>query len=369
MNDKKVFRPVHVNKLIVVLLILVGLTACQSSSRLKIDYQAAKTGTSLEVPPDLDKLPSDTSESGADTYSAYTAEKATSTSKTGDLLPRFKDVEIRTEGDVRWLRVKANKNDLWIDVKNFLGDVGLTIETDNRATGVVETGWAENRAALGSGGGFVSRIFRRFETTGTMDRYRVRLESDASGWMSIYLSHQGMVEKVTETGGDSVRQTVWQRRPSDPELEAEMMRLLMVYLGVENKRAEMLLASGIRRARATLETDPATGTRFISMRTNYGQSQRRLEITLDRLGATRVPSETDGNTTVISYLLPKDEALNKGGFFSRLLSGGKKKPGEYRIQLIDKGATTELRLVNKKRGTDDTSRAADLLQILFDRLK
>ena len=356
-------------KLIIFVLLILGLAACQSASRLKIDYRSARTQAPLEVPPDLDKLPSDSSELGVDTYSAYAAEQAASKGRSGDLLPKFKDVEVQREGDMRWLRVKSNKNDLWIDLKNFLGDVGLTIETENRATGVIETGWAENRASLGGGGGFFASLFRRFETTGTMDRYRLRLETDDNGWLSVYLSHQGMVEKVTETGGDAVTQTVWQRRPSEPELEAEMLRLLMVYLGVDNKRSEALLASGIVRARATLENDSITSEKYLSLRTNYGQSLKRIELTLDRMGATVVPSETESKTIVISYLLPKEETANKAGFFSRLFSGGKKKPGEYRIQLIDKGATTELHLVDKKGRVDQSSRANELLQVFFERLK
>lgn len=356
-------------KLIIFVLITVSLTACQSTSRLKVDYHSAKTETPLEVPPDLDKLPSDSGEAGVDTFSAYAAERAANKGRTSDLLPKFKDVEVRREGDVRWLHVKADKNELWIDIKNFLGDVGLTIETENRATGVIETGWAENRASLGSGGGFFSKLFRKFESTSTMDRYRLRLEPDADGWLSIYISHQGLVEKVASGGGDSVVQTMWQRRPSEPELEAEMLRLLMVYLGVDNKRSEALLASGIRRARATLESDDSAGVKYLSLRTNYGQSVRRVEIALDRMGATVLPSETGGKQIVINYLLPKDEAANKAGFFSRLLSGGKKKPGEYRIQLTDKGPTTELRLVDKKGRDDNSSQAGDLMQLLFERLK
>jgi len=360
---------VRFTRLTIFVLLVLGLAACQSTSRLKVDYRSARTQAPLEVPPDLDKLPSDSSEVGVDTFSAYAAEQAASKGRSGDLLPRFKDVEVEREGDVRWLRVKANKNDLWIDLKNFLGDVGLTIETENRATGVIETGWAENRASLGGGGGFFTSLFRRFDTTGTMDRYRLRLEPDSNGWLSVYLSHQGLVEKVTETGGDAVRQTVWQRRPSEPELEAEMLRLLMVYLGVDNKRSEALLASGIVRARATLETDSNSGEKYLSLRNNYGQSLRRVELTLDRMGATVVPSESDGKVIVISYLLPKEEAANKAGFFSRLLSGGKKKPGEYRVQLSDKGATTELHLVDKRGRADQSSRANELIQLLFERLK
>lgn len=355
-------------KLIVLCLALGSLAACETTTGLKIDYRSSGSQAPLEIPPDLDKLPGDTSDAGADTYSAYAAERAIAQGRSSTLLPRFKDIELHRDGDIRWLKIKTTKRDIWIDIKNFLGDVGLVIKTENPATGIIETDWAENRAKFG-GSGFLSNLLRKFDSTGEMDRYRIRLEDEQPGNISVYLSHQGLVEKIASGGGDSVVQTSWQRRPSDPELEAEMLRLLMVYLGIDDKKASNLLASGIRQARALLMTDDQSSTPYLVIKVAHGRALRRLESAIDRMGAEVVSNEDGGNLITISYLLPKEEESNRAGFFSRIFTGGKKKPRKYRIRVTDAGSQTEARIVDKDNRPDTSANAGELTRILFDQLK
>lgn len=359
----------QLHKLVIIGFACTLLAACATTTKLKIDYRSANTQAPLEVPPDLDKLPSDASDTGTDTFSGYAAERAAAHSRSGALLPSFNNMQIERDGDIRWLRIKAGKNELWIDLKNFLGDLGLVIETDNPATGIIETGWAENRAKLAHGGGFFGSIFSKLDSTGEMDRYRVRLEQDTPGWYAVYISHQGLVEKVASGGGDSVLQTTWQRRPSDPELEAEMLRLLLVYLGVEDKKASGLMASGIRKAQAVLATEARSDNKYIVVKLPYGRAQRRLEATLDRLGAKVIKSDNGGSLLQVSYLLPKEEEINKSGFFGRLLRGGKKKPYTYYVQVTDKDSQTEIRLRDQRGAADTSERAGEFLKILFEGLK
>ena len=360
---------VNVPKLITVSFVCLALTACSTSSTVKIDYRSASSQAPLEVPPDLTKLPSDASEE-ADTYSAYAAERQTAKIGSSTVLPDFKNIQLERDGDIRWLRVRKDKKELWVDIKNFLGDVGLVIQTENPATGIIETDWAENKAGYGQQSGFFTKLLHSFDDSGERDKYRIRMEDDPqSGWYDVYVAHQGLTQKVVSGDENSFGQTSWVRRPSDPGLEAEMLRLLMVYMGVDNKKASELLASGIRKARAVLETDKQGGTRYILVKASQVQTQRRLETTLDRMGAQTVSSEDGGNLVTITYLLPKDEKINKSGFFTRLLQGGKRKAGTYQIRISAKGDQTEMRLVDKKGKPDTSERAGELLEILFDRLK
>jgi len=360
---------VNFPKLFVVGLVSLALTACSSTTSVKIDYRSASTQAPLEVPPDLTKLPSDASEN-ADTYSAYAAERQTAKIGTGTILPDFNNIQLERDGDIRWIRVKKDKKELWVDVKNFLGDIGLSIQSENPATGIIETDWAENRAGYGQGSGFFTKLLHSFDDSGERDKYRIRMEDDPqSGWYDVYIAHQGLVEKVTSGGGDSVEQTAWTRRPSDPGLEAEMFRLFMVYLGVDTKKAGEMLASGIRKARAVLENDAQGGTRHILVKASLVRTQKRLETTLDRMGAETVASEDGGSLLTITYLLPKEEQVNKSGFISRLFQGGKRKAGSYRIRINSNGDQTELHLVDKAGKPDTSERARELLEILFDRLK
>jgi len=166
-----------------------------------------------------------------------------------------------------------------------------------------------------------------------------------------------------------VLQTTWQRRPSDPELEAEMLRLLLVYLGVEDKKASGLMASGIRKAQAVLATEARSDNKYIVVKLPYGRAQRRLEATLDRLGAKVIKSDNGGSLLQVSYLLPKEEEINKSGFFGRLLRGGKKKPYTYYVQVTDKDSQTEIRLRDQRGAADTSERAGEFLKILFEGLK
>jgi outer membrane protein assembly factor BamC len=52
-----------------------------------------------------------------------------------------------------------------------------------------------------------------------------------------------MEEVYTSSAKDDTR---WQPRPADPELEAEMLRRLMVRLGSEEKRAEAALVAAAK---------------------------------------------------------------------------------------------------------------------------
>jgi len=358
----------HLFKIIGVGLLCVLLAACSTTSKLKIDYGSASTQSPLEVPPDLDKLPSDTSTTGTDTFSEYAAERAATNVRSSALLPSFDNMQIERDGDVRWLRIKTEKNKLWLDLKNFLGDLGLVVESENPATGILETGWAENRAKLRTGPGIIGSIFRKFDTTGEQDKYRVRVELDSPGWYAVYISHQGLVETVASSDADNFVQTTWQRRPSDPELEAEMLRLLLVYLGVEDKKASSLMASGIRKAQAVLATDPQTDEKYIVVKLPYGRAQRQLEATLDRLGVKVAKSENGGNLLTVEYLLPKEEEINKSGFFGRLFRGGKQKPRTYYIEVTDKDSQTEVRLRDKRGSAGASDRVAEFLKILFEGL-
>jgi len=371
LNPEKQSNSWQVNfpKRFVVGLVCLAMTACSTSPTVKIDYRSASSQAPLEVPPDLTKLPSDASEE-ADTYSAYAAERQTAKIGSSTVLPDFKNIQLERDGDIRWLRIKSDKKELWVDIKNFLGDIGLVIQTENPATGIIETDWAENRAGHAQGGGFISKLLHSFDSTGERDKYRIRMEEDSqSGWYDIYIAHQGLIEKVVSGDENTFGQTSWVRRPSDPGLEAEMLRLLMVYLGVDNKKASELLASGIRKARAVLESDSKAGTRYILVKASLVRTQRRLETTLDRMGAQTVASEDGGNLLTITYLLPKDEKINKSGFFTRLLRGGKRNAGTYRIRIDSSGDQTNLRLVDKKGNPDTSERASELLEVLFDNLK
>ncbi len=116
-------------------------------------------------------------------------------------------------------------------------NVALPLVIDNPDTGVMETDWAENRAKipLDAIRRTLGRALDTLYDTGERDRFRMRVERNAGG-SDVFLSHRGMVEIYTNERKD-FQSTIWTQRPSDPELEAEMLTRLMVKLGAKEEVA------------------------------------------------------------------------------------------------------------------------------------
>ena len=156
-------------------------------------------------------------------------------------------------GTQRWLVVKGTPETLWPTVKEFWQEAGFLINVEVPDAGVMETDWAENRPRVAEGGirGIFGKVLDTVYSTAERDKYRSRLERGTNGTTEIYISHRGMVEIYITEGKD---QTRWQPRPANPDLEAEMLRRLMVRLGVQEARAKQQLATAAEAPRASMAT-------------------------------------------------------------------------------------------------------------------
>jgi len=319
------------------------------TSGRKVDYKSAATRSTLEVPPDLTSLPSGQLGSGVTTYSGYAAEQNVTKSGSADVLPTFSKVTLERDGNARWLVVSENADTLWPQLREFLFGLGLSIARENRATGMIETGWAENKAGMPSGGWF-AKAFSFFRDTGVRDRYRIRVEEGTSrGSTRVYLSHQGLIEVVAAGGQQDIVQTVWQPRDPDTELEAEMLRLLMVHLGVEDVKARSMLTAGVGRARASLEFD---SNDVAQMRTTdpFGSAWQRVGKALDRMGVEVTSKDRNKGVYAIAVIRDEDKG-KKPGFFSRMMGKTEIKPTPYRIRIVALKQGTEVQLLEEKKDT------------------
>jgi hypothetical protein len=105
----------------------------------------------------------------------------------------------------------------------------------------------------------LGKVIDSVYSTAERDKFRTRLERGSTpGTTDIFISHRGMYEIYVSEGKD---QTKWQPRPADPELEAEMLRRLMIRLGSEEKRANAALQAvqekPVERARLSRGSDGA----------------------------------------------------------------------------------------------------------------
>lgn len=372
-----------------VLALVVGLSGCTSTTGLmegkKIDYKSARpVGNTLEVPPDLTAptrddryaVP-DVSPRGVATFSAYQGDRdAASVSRNEEVLSPVDNMRIERAGSQRWLVIRGNPDDLWPQIREFWGEVGFILNVDQPTIGIMETDWAEDRAQIPQDfiRRTIGRIFDSVFSTGTRDKFRTRLEAGSEpGTVEIFISHRGAEEVYSSAREDS---TVWQPREPNPELEVEMLRRLMVYLGAEETRATAVLQAEQVAPRATLGLPD--GRMGVAMDESFDRAWRRVGLALDRIGFTVEDRDRSQGLFYVRYIDPDAEARakqgQKQGFFSRMLSfGGSKKVAEegseYRILVEGDSSASRVTVLSREGGTETGTTARNILTLLQEQLR
>nr|WP_051049084.1 outer membrane protein assembly factor BamC [Nitrosospira lacus] len=347
----------------------------------KINYKSAGKLPPLEVPPDLTApgtderyVVPDINPSGSATFSAYNKERNKHPGGGGggtSVLPAAPDeavVRMERSGTQRWLVVKGEPEAIWPVVKEFWHELGFIIKIEMPQAGVMETDWAENRAKIPDDliRNALSKILDTLYSTAERDKFRTRLERGEGGTTEIYISHRGM-DEVME---GNVR-TVWQPRPPDPELEAEMLARLMMRFGVEEERARTVLAnSGTVQERARIDREKGG---ILTLNEPFDRSWRRVGLALDRIGFTVEDRDRSQGIYFVRYINPDVDNRTAGSsMLSKLLfwrDDAADKPDQYRIQLSEADAGSEVKVLNKDGEPEKSATAGRILNLLFEQLK
>ena len=219
---------------------------------LKINYYANKSVTSLEIPPDL---------TSPDMQNSFVLSEFVSNVKENyvnfsdsqekvKVLANPTGINVKKSGQMRWLEIDKNPDDVWILAREFLKLQGFSLEKDNKKTGILETNFLENRpdipdSSLGFIRGMLGRALDQQYTFASVDKYRVRIEPlDDGKRTSLYLSLTSLEEIVNPRIDDPKRygETAWKYREKDLILETEMLYRLMVYLGGDDVETKILKA-------------------------------------------------------------------------------------------------------------------------------
>jgi outer membrane protein assembly factor BamC len=147
--------------------------------------------------------------------------------------------------------------------------------------------------------------------------------------------------------------TVWQPRPADPELEAEMLRRLMVRLGSDNERAKTLIAAAPVAERAQLVTADKGST--LQMYEAFDRAWRRVGLALDRVGFTVEDRDRSQGVYFVRYADDKPDP--KAG------------QNQYRILVKGEGKQSTVQVLTPEGGLDDTKTAKRILSLLYEQLK
>ena len=355
------------------------LCGCSSVSELlqgdKIDYKTSgKSGPSLEVPPDLTQLSRETRYvvPGADvSASAFEAGKGAKNVPTAAL--SVGDVRIERAGNQRWLVVNRPADALWGPLRDFWLESGFLLAIDQENLGIMETDYAENRAKLPQDfiRETIGKLFENLYSTGERDKFRTRLERNASGGTEIYVTHRGLVETVVNlSGGKSSNAdgTVWQPRPADNELEAEFLRRLMVKLGVSQEQSKAVVVAGAVKPTSRLAN--VGGAPVIQIDEGFERAWRRVGLSLDRTGFTVEDRDRAQGTYFVRYVEGTSDK-KEPGFLSKLFSGSAPAvaPLKYRIVVKSEAENTTVSVLNAQGVAEPSANAQRIVKVIVDDLK
>ena len=362
----------------------LSLSACGMLGSLiesdKVDYRSAKKAAALDVPPDLTQLQADNryaaqgSGRGVVTASGLTAQPGVATGTSVETIAASTRPNMRVErnGNQRWLVVKQTPEQLWPQIKDFWVASGFSIAAETAAAGVMETDWAQNRAKIPQDGirNLLGKVFDGLYSTGERDRYRTRLERNPDGSTEIYISHSGAAEVF---GGSQKDTLSWTARPNDPGLEAEFLSKLMVRLGSDGTEAKAVLETAtLQPLHAKITT--VDGVKQVEVDEGFDRAWRRVGLALDRVGFTVEDRDRIKGIYFVRFVDP--DAVNKDGFFAKLLSFGSsdekvKEAQRYRVAVkAAAGASVTMVGVQDKEGKSELSPTADkILNLLNEQLK
>jgi outer membrane protein assembly factor BamC len=350
------------------LAVAAALSACSVLEGDKIDYKSASKGVTLEVPPDLTQLSRDSR------YVVPGSSVSANSFQIGQSVPTLPtaatavgDVRIERAGNQRWLVVNRPADQLWGPVREFWQENGFLLSMDQPNLGIMETDWAENRAKIPQDiiRNTLGRLIDSVYSTSERDRFRTRLERSPTGGTEIYVSHRGMVEVYANTQKD---QTVWQPRPTDPELEAEFLRRLMVRLGVPPEQTRAAAATAPDRPTSRIAT--VNNQPVVVMDEAFDRAWRRVGLALDRTGFTVEDRDRSQGTYFVRYVPPSAEKSSPG-FFGRIFGTSQKAepPLKYRINLKTEGQTTLVSVLNANGAPEASANAQRIVQVIADDLR
>ena len=404
----------------------VLLSACDSIPFIDntSDYKGAGRSKPLEVPPDLTSVNSSDAYSvpgGSTTYNSYNQAQEGQEVGVEKVLPTSDGVRLEKAGAQRWLVVNAPAEKIWPAVREFWIEQGFAVRVENPDTGVMETEWIEADAIKAQND--KKNIGEKFDKwldklSGFADRrkFRTRLErGEKEGSTEIYMTHR-TVTSAPDDGKNRVRtnygevETGYRLEGTKPEnraeendgdLDAELLRRLMVKLGVEEKRAQQIVDNPVieKRADVVKESDSSV---TLNLNDGYDRGWRRVGLALDRVGFVIEDKDRSKGLFLVRYAdvdiddgpkkkkglfntlafwkdddevenksKPKDEKtiLDKLQFWKG--DEGKTDPSkQYRIKVseTDTGAT-RVNVVDAEDKRNRTTTANRIISLLYDQLK
>ena len=415
------------SKIMAVTLLSVLLNACDSIPFIDntSDYKGAGRAKPLEVPPDLTGVNSSDAYSipgGSTTYNTYNQAQEGQEVGVEKVLPTSEGVRMEKAGAQRWLVVRAPAEKIWPVVRDFWIDQGFAVRVENADTGVMETEWIQSDAIKAADD--KKNIGQKFDKwldklSGLDDRrkFRTRLErGEKEGYTEIYMTHR-TVSSAPDNGKNEVQTQLGKidtgyrsdgstptksAEENDADLDAELLRRLMVKLGLSEKQAQQIAANPAseKHAEVTKEADSSV---TLSLNDPFDRGWRRVGLALDRIGFVTEDKDRSKGVYYVRYtdVDIDDSPTKKKGLLESLKFWGKDDPEvenkskpkdektivdklkfwkgddgktdpskQYRIQLVDAdNGTTRVNVVDAEGKNDRSSTGNRIISLLYEQLK
>ena len=291
-------------------LLISSLAACDSIPFIdnSSDYKGAGRAKPLEVPPDLTSGPVSDAYSipGSTNYSTYSQGQDEQQVAAEKVLATPDGVRMERAGAQRWLVVNAPAEKVWPVIRDFWADQGFAVRKEDAQLGVMETEWIKADAiklAEEKSGNYGDKFDKWLDgLSGLADRrkFRTRLDHGSEqGTTEIYMTHRtvagapddgknriqtqlGEIDTGYRVDADKKNTSKDNERDAD-ELDAELLRRLMVKLGVEEQKSKSIMANMVdtKRAEVVKEKD---GSATLYVGDPFDRAWRRVGLALDRIG-------------------------------------------------------------------------------------
>lgn len=370
-------RVLYLTVLSFALLILAGCSAIGIENK-RIDYKSAATKTpALEIPPDLTTpaiknqhtIPGSDGEIVTNFSDFAKGGQVAQVGADTTVLPEIKNVHLERNGAQRWLVVGEKVEKVWPLVKEFWQEQGFVIKSDNPAAGLIETDWTERRAKIQQSGlsQILGKVFDKLHSSGEQDMYRTRLERSKDGNSSeIYISHRGM-EEALDVDKNGYK---WRPRPSDPELEASMLQLLMIKLGGTENQVQIGQIPKSQEVATVPKLQEINGNKIIILNEPFDKSWRKIGLALDQAG---IEVKDKDRVSGIYFVNPSKDIAKKKSWVNNLMfwrndddqkstKDSVEGATRYQVTVRENNAGCEVSVLNQGAGKDQvTQRMIDLL--------
>lgn len=373
------------------------------------DYKAAGRSRPLEVPPDLTNISASDAYAipgAATNYSDYSQslnENGQLENEQDKVLPNADGVRMERAGAQRWLVVNAAPEKVWPVIREFWTDLGFAVQVENPQTGVMETEWVDP-SSLDTGDKSYLEKFQgwldKLNSLQNRQKFRTRIDRGVEpDTTEIYMSHRA-VSNVPDDGKVKVRTLAGEvemgyaptktkrtgaeeSRATAEDIDAELLRRLMVRLGVEEKKSRTIIANASPELRASINKE-SDGTLSLSTNDAFDRAWRRVGLALDRIGFVVEDRDRSRGIFYVRYTdndideLPKE----KKGLLETLKfwdndktdkDGNKKRKSgdtQYQVKVENAGSSNSLITITDKDGQRErTSTANRIINLLFEQLK